>query len=99
MSEVKPLAALLRENRLLRSVAEKAIRLRRVGISCEQCEEALADLYENKPDITRSATQALMLEQAFQTALSAFDTAVMEAADAGMDWAKEYGIPKPRQVP
>jgi hypothetical protein len=31
----KPVAALLRENTILRDVAEKAIRLRRIGMQCD----------------------------------------------------------------
>lgn len=95
MSE-KPLAALLRENQLLRAVAAKAIRLRRIGMQCEDCEKALDELWRDNPDMPRSGTQGLMLEQAFKTAMNDFDLAVLRAADEGMDWAKEHGIPKPQ---
>lgn len=97
-SSAKPLAAVLRENELLRAVAAKAIRLRRVGMRCEECEDAMLELAEKRPDITRSGTQRLMLEQAFKTAMDDFDLAVLRAADEGMDWAKDHGIAKPTLV-
>ncbi|HVR57589.1 MAG TPA: hypothetical protein VMT72_12265, partial [Pseudolabrys sp.] len=92
----KPHAALLRENELLRSVAAKAIRLRRIGMQCEECSEALERLWKDNPEMTRSGTQGLMLDQAFKTAMDAFDLAVLRAADEGMDWTKDHGIPKPK---
>ena len=95
----KPIAAVLRENELLRSVAAKAIRLRRIGMQCDQCTNALEELWRENPDMSRSGTQEIMMEQAFQTAMDAFDLAVLRAADEGMDWAKDHGIPKPRLVP
>jgi hypothetical protein len=97
MSE-KPYAALLRENELLRSVAAKAIRLRRIGMHCDELDTTLTKLWEETPDIPRSGTQQIMMDQAFKTAMDAFDLAVLRAADEGMDWAKDHGISKPTLV-
>lgn len=94
----KPIASLLRENELLRSVAAKAIRLRRIGMAADECDETLKQLWEDHPEMSRSGTQRIMMEQAFKTAMDAFDLAVLRAADEGMDWAKDHGIPKPQLV-
>lgn len=91
----KPLAAVLRENELLRSVAAKAIRLRRIGMTADECDKSLGELWDENPDMPRSGTQRIMMDQAFKTAMDAFDLAVLRAADEGMDWAKDHGIPRP----
>jgi hypothetical protein len=92
----KPYAALLRENGLLRSVAAKAIKLRRIGMQCDAVDAALDELHREHPEMSRSGTQQMMLNQAFKTATDAFDAAVLRAADEGMDWAKDHGIAKPK---
>ena len=94
----KPVAALLRENQMLRDVAEKAIRLRRIGMQTDELDDVMQRFYDDNPHITRSATQAMMLEQAFKTAMSDFDQAVLTAAESGMDWAANHGIAKPTAV-
>jgi uncharacterized protein YoxC len=80
-------AAMIREMELLRDVAEKAIRLRAVGRACDKIDEALDELWRNNPEMTKSATQAMMARQAFETAMSDFDQAVVRAVEAGMTWA------------
>lgn len=95
----KPLAALLRENELLRSVASAAIRLRHAGRLCDEYEATINEFWANNPHITRSATMALMLESAFKTEMENFDNAVSKAALAGMDWAHEWQKPAPLPAP
>lgn len=82
-------AKLIRENELLREVCAMAIRLRRIGQKADEYEEAKAALYAESPHISRSATGAIMYAQAYETALSAFDAAVMKAAAAGFDWERD----------
>jgi hypothetical protein len=98
MSDEKPYAALLRENGLLRSVAAKALRLRRIGMHCDELDTTMTKIWEENPEMSKSGTHQIMMEQAFKTAMDAFDAAVLRAADEGMDWAKDHGIPKPALV-
>lgn len=95
----KPVAAILRENEFLRNVAEKAIRLRRIGMFLDELDEVQEKLIkETNGVISRSATGRMMAETAFKTAMDDFDHAVLRAAEAHMDWAagrdaleKEHG--------
>lgn len=64
-------------------------------MNCETAAEAYDELCRDNSVMTKSMTQQMMLDQAFKTAMDAFDLSVLGAADAGMDWAKEHGIPRP----
>ena len=92
-------AALIRENELLRKVAEAAMRVRRIGQQADQYEINKEELYRKDPQMPKSGTGSLMFAQAYETALKHFDEAVLEAAAAGMDWAAEHGKLGPRIVP
>lgn len=84
----KPVAAILRENEFLRDVAEKAIRLRRIGMFLDELDEVQDKLIkETNGVISRSATGRMMAESAFKTALDDFDHAVLRATEAHMEWA------------
>ena len=89
---MKPHAALIRENEHLRAVASAAIRLRRVGQLSDRLEEAMKELFAENPSMSRSGTMAYMYAQAFDTAMKAFDDAVLAAALVGMDWAQDHKI-------
>lgn len=84
----KPIAAILRENEFLRDVAEKAIRLRRIGMALDDLEEAQDKLIrETNGTMSRSGTGRMMYESAFKTAMDDFDQAILRAAEARMEWA------------
>ncbi len=74
-------ARLLRENAVLRAVAASAARLRRIGEAADQIEEGAATIWRENPDMTRSATGMIMAQQAYNTALTDFDRALLNAAD------------------
>lgn len=85
----KPLAAILRENQFLRDVAEKAIRLRRIGMMLDELDDVQERLSkETNGTISRSGTPRIWAEASFKTALDDFDHAVLAAFEAKMDWAK-----------
>ncbi|SFG87761.1 hypothetical protein [Ensifer sp. OV372] len=89
----KPVAALLRENQFLRDVAEKAIRLRRVGMILDDLDEVQERLIKETGGVmSRSGTSRMMAEIAFKTALDDFDQAVLRATEAHMEWAKETEV-------
>ncbi|MCZ7856052.1 hypothetical protein O9X81_05450 [Agrobacterium salinitolerans] len=84
----KPVAAIIRENEFLRDVAEKAIKLRRLGMALDDFEEAHEALIKETCGVmSRSGTARMMYESAFKTAMDDFDHAVLKAAEAHMDWA------------
>ena len=85
----KPLAAILRENEFLRDVAEKAIRLRRIGMYLDEMGEITERLVkETNGTISRSGTPRIWAEASFKTAMDEFDKAVLAAFEAKMEWAK-----------
>lgn len=88
----KPIARTLREAHFYREIAARAVRLRQLGRLSEDVETELEELYEKRPDMTRSFTSRLMIEQAFKTAMDDFDKAVQDAALAGVTFDE---IPKP----
>jgi len=84
----KPVAALIRENQFLRDVAEKAIRLRRIGMMLDELEDVQERLVKETGGVmSRSGTGRMMAEISFKTALDDFDQAVLRATEARMDWA------------
>ncbi|MCZ4089368.1 hypothetical protein [Sinorhizobium psoraleae] len=84
----KPVAALIRENQFLRDVAEKAIRLRRVGMLLDELDDVQDRLSKETGGVmSRSGTGRMMAEISFKTALDDFDQAVLRATEARMDWA------------
>lgn len=86
----KPVAAIIRENQFLRDVAEKAIRLRRIGMLLDDLEEAQDRLVKETGGVmSRSGTPRIMAEVSFKTALEDFDQAVLRATEAHMDWARK----------
>lgn len=88
MSE-KPLAAVLRENKFLREVAEKAIRVRRIGMYLDKIDDITDELVkETHGTISRSGTPRMWAESAFTTAMDEFDKEVLAAFEAKMEWAK-----------
>lgn len=87
----KPVATIIREHGLLRDIAIAAIRLRNIGKALDSFEETQNALVkEYQGTISRSLTPALMYQQAYDTALSAFDKAVMDAAAANLDILANY---------
>ncbi|KUL94363.1 hypothetical protein DK26_15260 [Bosea sp. WAO] len=97
MGDTKPVARFLREAAFYRDIADKAVRLRRIGQQADRCEDALRELHEANPDMTKSLTMPLMMNQAFTTAMEAFDKAVQDAALAGVTF-DEIEPPKPQDT-
>lgn len=91
-------AALLRENEVLRALASAAIKLRNLGRLCDDQEATLEEYWTNNPQVTRSATQIMMLRQAFETQMEAFDAEIVKASLTGMDWATEWKRPMTKIV-
>lgn len=96
MSDDRPIARILREAKFYQDIADKAVRLRQIGRLSEDVEETLQDLYEKRPDMPRSFTSRLMIEQAFKTAMDDFDRAVQDAALAGVSF-DTIDLPKPQE--
>jgi len=92
----KPIARVLREAAFYRDIADKAVRLRRIGQQADRCEDALRELHEANPGMTKSLTMPLMMNQAFETAMEAFDKAVQDAALAGVTF-DAIDLPKPSE--
>ena len=82
----KPLSAYMRENKLLRDIAEAAIKCRGMWHQIDQAETALEKLYEERPDMTRSATMQIMLHQALRKYEQQLENAIASAAAAGLQW-------------
>ncbi len=59
----KPVAALIRENEVLRKVSSATIRLRQVGKMADERQEGLEKLWDENPDMPHSLTSSLMYEQ------------------------------------
>ena len=96
MSYEKPIARVLREAAFYREIAEKAVRLRRIGQQADRCDEALKELWQANPEMTKSLTMPIMMGQAFDTAMEAFDKAVQDAALAGVTF-DAIELPKPQE--
>jgi hypothetical protein len=83
------IAAIIRENEILRKVAAAAIRLREIGKACDRYDESLKTLWDESTEMPRSLTATIMFQQAFEVAMRHFDEAVLDAAAAGFDWLRE----------
>lgn len=91
----KPVARLQRENEFLRDIAAKAVRLRNLGRQCDKINDVMEEYWAQNPEATRCGTPALMLEEAFATAMQEFDKSVLAAVEADIHFPVSTGTPRP----